>query len=321
MDGYEAVRKTTGWRDRSADGRLRVTGADRAAWLQGLLTNDIAALKPGDGCYAAYLTPQGRMISDVRVLARADHMLLDVPASQKAAVLERLSTFIIMEDVAIEDATDTIARLALHGPASASLLASIAGVDVAALGEHANVEARVGEQSVLIAGSRDLGVIGFDVYGSREMLATLRPALIEHGAEHIDDEAWHTLRIEAGRPLFGVDMTTDTIPLEAGIEDRAISFTKGCYVGQEIIIRVMHRGGGRVARKLVGLRADGAVIEGAAILSGDRSIGQVTSAAHSPRLDAWIAMGYVHRDFADDGTTVTVGNASARVTKLPVDLI
>ena len=318
MDGYEAVRKTSGWRDRSGAGldgtaRLRVTGPDRAAWLQGLLTNDIAALKPGDGCYAAYLTPQGRMIADVRVLARADHMLLDVPASQKAAVLDRLSSFIIMEDVAIEDVTDTIGRLALHGPTSASRL------NVLNLAEHANVEVAIGDRTILIAGSHDLGVSGFDVYGPPEILATLH-----EGATPIDDEAWHTLRVEAGRPLFGVDMTTDTIPLEAGIEDRAISFTKGCYVGQEIIIRVMHRGHGRVARKLVGLRADGAVREGAPIAAGDRSIGHVTSAACSPRLEGWIAMGYVHRDFVEDGTAVTIGDAAsgavaARVTKLPFE--
>lgn len=313
MDGYEAVRKTTGWRDRSAEGRLKVTGPDRASWLQGLLTNDIAALKPGEGCYAAYLTPQGRMIADVRVLARADHMLLDVPAAQKAAVLERLSSFIIMEDVAIEDVTNSIGRLGLHGPTSAALL------EVVNLAEHANVDAHIGYHPILIAGSRDLGVSGFDVYGPPEVLATL------HGdATAIDDEAWHTLRVEAGRPLFGVDMTTETIPLEAGIEDRAISFTKGCYVGQEIIIRVMHRGHGRVARKLVGLRVDGAVREGAPIASSDRSIGHVTSAAHSPRLETWIAMGYVHRDFAEDATAVTIGDAAsgvvaAHVTKLPFE--
>jgi len=154
------------------------------------------------------------------------------------------------------------------------------------------------------------------VYGPRDILETLRD-----GATPIDDEAWHTLRIEAGRPLFGVDMTTDTIPLEAGIEDRAISFTKGCYVGQEIIIRVMHRGHGRVARKLVGLRADGAVHAAAPIAAGDRSIGHVTSAAHSPRLESWIAMGYVHRDFAEDGTAVTIGGTgvAAHVTKLPFE--
>ena len=261
------VRKTSGVRDRSDEGRLRVTGPDRAAWLQGLLTNDIAAVKPGGGCYAAYLTPQGRMISDVRVLERGDFMLLDVPAAQKAFVLERLTTFIIMEDVAVDDVTESLARVAVHGPGAAALLERVVKVDdgtpLASLAEHASTVAQFDGHPVVIAGSRELGadVAGFDRVlpraGERGSAARARSRA---GAEPIADNAWHALRVEAGRPLFGVDMTTETIPLEAGIEDRAISFTKGCYVGQEIIIRVMHRGGGRVARKLVGLRPRRAVV-------------------------------------------------------------
>ena len=146
-EGYDAVRKTSGVRDRSDEGRLRVTGPDRAAWLQGLLTNDIAAVKPGGGCYAAYLTPQGRMISDVRVLERGDFMLLDVPAAQKAFVLERLTTFIIMEDVAVDDVTESLARVAVHGPGAAALLEGVLKVDdstpIASLAEHASTVARL----------------------------------------------------------------------------------------------------------------------------------------------------------------------------------
>ena len=201
------------------------------------------------------------MISDVRVLERGDFMLLDVPAAQKAFVLERLTTFIIMEDVAVDDVTESLARVAVHGPGAAALLESVVKVDdgtpIASLAEHATTVAQFdGNHPVVIAGSRELGgdVAGFDLYCPAPVKDDLLRALIAAGAEPIADAAWHALRVEAGRPLFGVDMTTETIPLEAGIEDRAISFTKGCYVGQEIIIRVMHRGGGRVARKLVGLR-------------------------------------------------------------------
>lgn len=324
MDGYEAVRKTSAWRDRSADGRLRVTGRDRVEWLQGLLTNDIAALVPGGGCYAAYLTPQGRMIADVRVLARPDSLLLDLPAAQRAGVRDRLSMFIITEDAAIEDVTETQARLALHGPSSAAVLAACLelppGAD--AFPEHGNLAARFGAHEILVAGARDLGVAGFDLYLPVEAKADLVAALSARGAAAIGDEAWHTLRVEAGRPLFGVDMTTETIPLEAGIEDRAISFTKGCYVGQEIIIRVVHRGGGRVARKLVGLHTldDAPLAPEMPIASGDRSIGQLTSAAWSPRLGRWIALGYVHRDFAEPGTAVTIGAGTSPITAIVVAL-
>jgi folate-binding protein YgfZ len=347
-EGYDAVRKTSGVRDRSDEGRLRVTGPDRAAWLQGLLTNDIAAVKPGGGCYAAYLTPQGRMISDVRVLERGDFMLLDVPAAQKAYVLERLTTFIIMEDVAVDDVTESLARVAVHGPGAAALLESVVKVDdgtpLASLAEHASTVAQFGDQvappaiavhaghpahPVVIAGSRELGdaVAGFDVYCPAPVKEDLLRALAAAGAEPIADAAWHALRVEAGRPLFGVDMTTDTIPLEAGIEDRAISFTKGCYVGQEIIIRVMHRGGGRVARKLVGLTPVATTAPGDTLLAetslfaGEKSIGRITSAAWSPRFEQWIAMGYVQRDSAEPGTHVTIGQAGreAAVRALPFE--
>jgi tRNA-modifying protein YgfZ len=351
-EGYDAVRKTSGVRDRSDEGRLRVTGPDRAAWLQGLLTNDIAAVKPGGGCYAAYLTPQGRMIADIRVLERGDFMLLDVPAAQKAFVLDRLTTFIIMEDVAVDDVTESLARVAVYGPDAAALLERVVNVDqgapsIASLVEHASTVAQFDDHAahsaisvhsghpahpVVIAGSRELGAdtTGFDVYCPAPVKEDLLRALTAAGAEPIASNAWHALRVEAGRPLFGVDMTTDTIPLEAGIEDRAISFTKGCYVGQEIIIRVMHRGGGRVARKLVGLRpvaqpaaadgagqagveaiAAGALTADTPLFAGEKSIGRITSAAWSPRAGGWIAMGYVQRDSAEPGTHITIGQPGA----------
>jgi folate-binding protein YgfZ len=331
-EGYEAARKTSGLRDRSDDGRLRVTGPDRAAWLQGLLTNDITAIAPGGGCYAAYLTPQGRMIADIRVLERGDFMLLDVPGAQKAFVLERLTTFIIMEDVAVDDVTGSLARVALHGPGAAALLENVVKVDdgtpLASLAEHASTVAQLDGHPVVIAGSRELGgdVAGFDAYCPAPVKDDLLRALIAAGAAPIADNAWHALRIEAGRPLFGVDMTTETIPLEAGIEDRAISFTKGCYVGQEIIIRVMHRGGGRVARKLVGLRPvapsapDDAIAADTPLFAGEKSIGRITSAAWSPRFGQWIAIGYVQRESAEPGTHVTIGQPGSGVEAVTLSL-
>jgi tRNA-modifying protein YgfZ len=332
MTGYEAVKKTTGVADRSGEARFRVTGPDRVTWLQGLLTNDIAALQPGTGCYAAYLTPQGRMLADVRVLHLGDQLLLDVPAVARETVFERLNTFIIMEDVTLEDVTDTLARLAIFGPKAFDTLSAVlaAGDEVQSLAEHASVQVQARfqeqEQTVIVAGSRDFGAAtpGFDLYCP----AAAKPALLAAlhaaapGVEDVDGEAWNTLRIEAGRPLFGVDMSTDTIPLEAGIEDRAISFTKGCYVGQEIIIRVMHRGHGRVAKKLVGLQASAPVEipRDAPIYAGEKEIGRVTSAAYSPTLERWLAMGYVHRDYIEPNTGVSIGANEPRVTAKVVEL-
>jgi folate-binding protein YgfZ len=315
MTGYDAVKKTTGIADRSGEARFRVTGPDRVTWLQGLLTNDIAALTPGTGCYAAYLTPQGRMLADIRVLHRGDALILDVPAVSRESVFERLTTFIIMEDVVLDDVTDTLARVAIYGPQAFEVLSKCVSFAESASGlpEHASVSARFGDHDVIVAASHELGANtpGYDLYLDAAAKAELVAALQAAGATPIDDEAWHTLRIEGGRPFFGVDMTTDTIPLEAGIEDRAISFTKGCYVGQEIIIRVMHRGHGRVARKLVGLTA-AKFAASTPIYAGDREIGRVTSAAYSPALDRWIGMGYVQRDFVEPGTAVSLGDSEPR---------
>jgi folate-binding protein YgfZ len=371
MTGYDAVKKTTGVADRSGEARFRVTGPDRITWLQGLLTNDIAALTPGTGCYAAYLTPQGRMLADVRVLHLGEELILDVPPVSRVAVFERLTSFIIMEDVVLEDVTDTVARVALHGPQARDVLSTCVGADaadaqsrslprqpgtprwgpglaeLARLPEYASVRASFGQRptDLIVAGSRELGALGFDLYCPTAAKPDLLAALHAAGAAAIDEEAWHTLRIEAGRPQFGVDMTLDTIPLEAGIEDRAISFTKGCYVGQEIIIRIMHRGHGRVARKLVGLQVESpsgvggrsgglerehsapiAIVPGAPIYAGcsgspgDREIGHVTSATYSPGLAHFIAMGYVHRDFTDPNTGVAIGASEPRVAAKVVTL-
>jgi folate-binding protein YgfZ len=321
---YEAASTGAVLVDRSSEGRLRVTGADRVAWLQGLVTNDVAALQPGDGCYAAYLTPQGRMISDLRILGFEEALLLDVPAARRTAVLERFDQFIITEDVSVADETAVLARIGLHGPESGRVLVralgdTVAGVAerVATLQEHQHVSGELGGAASVIAGSRDIGRLGYDIYVPAGALPDAAAALSAAGAVDIDAETWDTLRIEAGRPLFGVDMDTDTIPLEAGLEARAISQTKGCYVGQEIIIRVLHRGGGRVARRLVGLLfASGGFEREHPPAAGDvlravgddvrREVGKVTSVTWSPRLGRFIGMGFVHRDAAEPGTALAL---------------
>jgi folate-binding protein YgfZ len=165
---------------------------------------------------------------------------------------------------------------------------------------------------VVVARVDQIGVPGFCLYVEPSRADDLAAALERAGAPAADAGAIEAARIEACYPLFGVDMTDDTIPLEAGIEDRAISFTKGCYVGQEVIVRVLHRGHGRVARRLVGLTVEGGQpARGARLSSGGREVGFVTSAAWSPRLGT-VALGYLHRDFVDRGTTVEVETREGR---------
>jgi tRNA-modifying protein YgfZ len=317
MPGYDAARSSAVVVDRSGEGRLRLTGPDRVTWLQGLVTNDVAALQPGQGCYAAYLTPQGRMISDLRILATREALLLDVPTVARSTVAARFEQFIITEDVVVEDVTSRIARLAVHGPAAAEVLAMALDVPVAsltALAEHAHVDVEFQDAPVFIAGCHALGGPGFDVYCAAERVTDVAARLFASGAHDITADAWDTLRIEAGLPLFGVDMDTDTIPLEAGLEASAISQTKGCYVGQEVVIRILHRGGGRVVRRLVAWAADAespadapVPVAGTPIAIAGKDIGRVTSAAWSPALRRLIGLGYAHRDHTEPGTRLMVG--------------
>jgi tRNA-modifying protein YgfZ len=292
---------------------IGLSGRDRAAFLQGLLTNDIQALQPGSGCYAAWLTPQGRMLTDLHVLESGDMMLLDLPADLAPVTLQRLEQFLFAEDVQLADLSAALASVWIHGPAAASILASVltAG-DVSGWAEYQNARAEFSGSPVVLARVSQLGVPGFCVYGEPGRADALRGALQAAGAMAADPAAIEAARIEAGYPLFGVDMTDDTIPLEAGIQDRAISMSKGCYVGQEVIVRVLHRGQGRVARKLVALRVDGdPPARAAKIGSGEREVGFVTSAATSSRFGS-IALGYVHRDFVAPGTAVEIESGAGR---------
>jgi folate-binding protein YgfZ len=292
--------------------QIAVAGSDRAAYLHGLLTNDILSLGPGQGCYAAWLTPQGRMLTDMEVLESGDLILLDVPEATADSTLARLDEFLFSEDVRLESLAGRLTSVWVHGPQAALTLgAAVKGSDMTTWGDHQLGKATFEDQGIVVARLDQLLVPGYCVYVDPSYRSALEGALVLAGARMVGAEALEAARIEAGHPLFGIDMTEDTIPLEAGIEDRAISFSKGCYVGQEVIIRVLHRGHGRVAKKLAGLGIEGPPpAHGDRVLSGDREIGYVTSAACSPSRGT-IALAYVHRDFLEPGTKVQVRSGGA----------
>ena len=321
--GYDAARRGAAFFDRADRGFIVVSGKDRASYLHGLLTNDVTALKAGEGCYAAYLTPQGRMIADLWVYELGDVILLVTPRDVKDTMLTKLDQFIFTEDVQLGDVSSTFACVAIVGPGAAKVATqALTGVPfeaLASLREHGNVRAEFSGLAAIVARVTDTGEPGYDLFVQAAQGESLKEALRAKGASELDAPLVDTLRIEAGVPKFHRDMDEETIPLEAGIESRAISLTKGCYVGQEVIIRVLHRGHGRVARKLVGLALEGDVIPqpAAAVRSGDREVGRVTSGAVSPALRRPVALAYVHRDFVADGTHVTVDGAPATVTALP----
>jgi folate-binding protein YgfZ len=320
--GYAALREGAALVRVSRTGRILLTGADRRSYLQGLLTNDIEALTPGTGCYAAMLTAQGRMITDMRVLELGDGVLLDVPAEVTSAIREHLDRFVFTEDVTVHDVTATRAELGLYGPRAIDVLAAAGSQGGAPEALFATNRIRIAGQDALLVRSDSAGVRGFDIIADPGGILAIDAALLAAGAVPATDEDVEIVRIESGRPRFGADLDTDTIPLEAGLEDRAISRSKGCYVGQEVIVRVLDRGHGRVARRLVGLTLTaGSPVPaiGARVHGGGKDVGRVTSAVFSPALGRPIALAYVHREFVEPGTHVDVdASGDAVVAALPL---
>ncbi len=301
-EGYRALRERSAVVRRGDRGVLEVSGADRLVWLQGLLTNDVATLAPEESRYSAYLTPQGRMITDLRVVNLVERTLLEVPAVLAESLCVRLDALLFAEDARISDVTTATVVIDLVGPDAPAVLNRLRSTPA-----FSTVETIFQDDGYGVPAST-LFVTAAD---GQQVVKELTTA----GALETTLETLDVLRVEAGHPLFLVDMDEHTLPLEAGIEQRAISFTKGCYVGQEVIVRVMQRGQGRVAKKLVGfvLAKDATARTGDLVHAGDREIGRLTSVVHSPALGQPIALGYVHRDFVAPGTVVTVITAAGRI--------
>ena len=314
---YRAAHETVAFRRRHERGTLRVTGKDRLDWLQGLLTNDVKSFNGAGWSYGAWLTPQGRMITDVTVVELGDEAWLDVPGALARSLAEKLDRMVFTEDVKIDDVSALIVSVAIHGPAAGTtlgpLLAGGGSIDRGGIGI-----VRDGSDPIVIGRTLN-GPDGLVVYTSSTRAAGLEESLAHSGATPLDDESAETLRIEAGVPRFLVDMTEDTIPLEANL-DHAISHTKGCYVGQEIIVRIRDLAKGRVARRLVGLLPEQDVVPavGTPVVADGKSVGRVTSATWSPALGRPIAMAIVHRDYSAAGSIVAVGDVAATVAPLPL---
>jgi folate-binding protein YgfZ len=248
------------------------------------------------------------MLTDLHVLESGDMILLDVPANLVDETLQRLDQFLFSEDVQLASLETSLRSVWLHGPRAATCIeratSGLTKLDDWPL--YRNARGTFNGTPVVAARIDQLGVPGFVLFVGPADLDALTHALMDAGAVVAGVDAIEAARIENATPVFGIDMNTDTIPLEAGIESSAISFTKGCYVGQEIIIRVMHRGHGRVAKKLVTLRIEGDPPAAGAQISADaKALGHITSSARSPRGGA-IALGYVHRDYLAPGTQVMV---------------
>jgi folate-binding protein YgfZ len=304
---YLAVTETCGIVDRSERGKLALTGSEAKSFLQGQVSNDVEALRPGIGCYAAFLTPKGKMLGDIRILDTGEELLLDTERVALQELFNMVRRFSIGYDVQLHKRTAERGLLSLLGPNAAT----VAGVKALTGAEDSHA---VGEiDGVAIRAVRtDLGV---DLLCEADDTAALRAALEARGAEPVSETVAECVRIERGRPRYGIDLDDSVIPQEADLNPRAVSFTKGCYVGQETVARLFYRG--KPNRRLQGLRLSAPVATGAEIMRGDRAVGRVGSVALSPSLGS-IALALVRRE-APPGSPVMVGadEIGAVVVELP----
>jgi folate-binding protein YgfZ len=335
--GWELPDEVAGWEnevraaesaaivvDRSCRGKIRVTGKDRTQFLHNMLTNDVRSLAPGQGQRAAFLSRKGKLVSDLIVYALPDSILLETEPERLTPLQDNLSRYIVSEDVTLEDMSERESLISVEGPRASKILSHLLDEPFNELEDYHFVDARVGSVPVRVSAVPHGPGPSYNVAMESEESVFVLEQILEVGKE--DDvqlaglRATETRRIEGGIPLFGVDMDESHLLLETGLDD-AVSFNKGCYIGQEYVARLAHRG--HLNRRLIGIKLEGTSppLAGDELVGEGRSMGQVTSATFSPALGCAIALGYVHRDFFEPGTTVGVKSrgteTAARVVELP----
>ena len=316
---YEATRRAVALFDRSALGKVTVTGRDRLAFLQGMLTNDVKALVPGQGAPAAFLDAHGKVMALLVVYAATDQVLLELPAQMTAKTLETLDHFLISEKAYFEPADETFAILSLQGPGARGLLEGLAGRPIE-LQPYAHVEVEIAGAPARVINRAEGPGPGFHCWVRAEHAEAARRAMLDAHALPAGSATLEVLRLEAGQPWCPQDVDASVIFPETRLESY-VSFTKGCYIGQETVARVKYRG--HINRGLSGLVIEGDRVPDvqARVMVGGTDVGRVTSAARSVALRRPIALGYVRREHFEPGTAVTVVDAAgaqpARVSALP----
>jgi tRNA-modifying protein YgfZ len=302
-----AIREACGLLDRSERGKLALTGSGATTFLQGQVTNDVEALTPGGGCYAAVLTNKGKMLGDLRILDTGEELWLDTERAALQEVFNVIRRALIGYDAELHKRTLQRGLLSLVGPDARR----VADAEEAGLGEeeHANAPTRIDGAPVRLV-TTDLGV---DAICDAEQTQAVAAALRERGAAPVSEAAVEVLRVERGRPRYGIDLDESTIPQEAGLNERAVSFTKGCYVGQETVARLHYKG--KPNRHLRGLRLAAPVPPGTPLTLDGRPVGTLGSVVVSPRHGP-IGLALVRRE-APPGTTLQAGDSSAEIVELP----
>lgn len=317
-------------RDLSAQrSRLRLVGKDAKRFLHGMVTNDVTGLAPGQGCHAAMLTVKGKLLSDLTIYDLGEEgLMLELPATTGDSIRGALDRYLISDDATISDASAEVAELGVYGDKSAAALQRLgASSELTSLLPYHFSTATLPTGTLRIARTPELGIVGFQVFGAPGAVAAAQAQLRADGAGELSDSAATALRVEAGTPLYGIDIDEERMPNESRLAD-VFSPTKGCYLGQEVVVRLRDRG--QVNRMLVGLRLPGLGSDQALPAAGTKlahpsraNAGHLTSVVRSPRFGV-IALGYVHRSVWELGTELQLVSAvgeplatAAVVTALP----
>jgi len=313
---YEFASKTVALIDKNYRAYLAFGGPDRIRYLNAILTNNIKDLQIGEGVVSLLLNPQGRIQAEIETYAEAEKLFSVSFAIIREKLIEALEHYIIMDDVTLTDESGQFATLVLEGPAAAAIAKEIAGVDIAALPELGRKDVTVSSIASRVTRRSFGGVAGAEFLCKQSDAAALweklRNAARAHGGGSMGYTALNAWRLEAGVPWFGYDFGEKQIPHEAGLENSHISYTKGCYTGQEIVERVRSRGQVNRVRALFKLDAAQLPAPDTPILCDGNEVGYVTRSAYSPKFNSNIAMGYIRREQNTPGTALQISGAPAR---------
>ncbi len=314
---HRAVRQAVGIADLSHRGNLKVMGEDRVKWLQSVISNDILPLQPGQGRYSSLLTHKGKMLTYFRLYMQTESVMLEDVGEIGETTFQALRKFLLYGTKAkMENCAESWGLLLISGPKAAHVVQSAFGVDVTGFQPINFVTAQIGGHHALVIRTEETGEVDIEVLAPADGLATAWKTAMQAGAKFgikaIGSHAREALRLEAGFPKAGPDLNEEIVPPEANLEGKAFSLDKGCYPGQEVVARMDTYG--HVRRKLVGLVLKDAVVppHGAKLYSGDREVGWISSAVHSPQINQVVAFGFPLRDFSTPGMELTVSFEDSR---------
>jgi folate-binding protein YgfZ len=313
---FRALLQGCGVFDMNWQAKLVFSGKDRVRWMNGMVTNNIRDLAPGQGVYAFILTPQGHNQGDLVVYNRSDDLLATTDREQTPKITTLLQRYIIMDKVEIEDISDKLSSIGLAGPKAPEIFASV-GLDITQLQPGEVIETTCLGAKISVARDTHPQMDGYEIWVAPENTETVWDALAGAGAKPVGSEALEMHRIIRGVPRYGHDLRERDLPQETG-QQHAVSFTKGCYIGQEIVERIRARG--NVHRTFIGFEVQGDPPQpGTKIHTNDKDVGEITSAVDVPFPDGekTLALGYLRREVATPGSILQIGDQNATVRPLP----